>query len=122
MKWGDFTEPKRWVPGQLVEINLPDRGIDGTFLIQRVTTKPLNDRKWTYHVEYGGRLIGTADFLKAIVSAQQKKKYSENALLHKFSYGEEKAIVTDEVLTTPRTPPFICGDVDAICGFVVCAS
>jgi hypothetical protein len=120
---GSFeTEVPGWAPGQLVTINLPDRGIIGTFLVQKVTITPATHTLWTYRVEYGGRLLGIADWLQALWKAQQKKKLNETALLHKFHYGAETAKVTDEVQGTLRTPPWVVGDSDAICGFVVCAS
>ncbi|BCJ86446.1 LamG domain-containing protein [Effusibacillus dendaii] len=100
---GSFeTEISGWAPGQLVTIDLPDRGINGTFLVQKVTITPATDTLWTYKVEYGGRLLGIADFLKAMLSAQQKKKLNDTALLHKFAYGAETAKLTDEVVTTSR--------------------
>ncbi|MCL6611173.1 MAG: hypothetical protein K6T66_06510 [Peptococcaceae bacterium] len=120
---GSFeTEVPGWAPGQLVTINLPDRGIQGTFLVQKVTITPCTPEKWTYRVEYGGRLLGIADWLQALWKAQQKKKLNETALLHKFFYGAETAKVTDEVQGTLRTPPWKVGDLDAVCGFVMCAS
>lgn len=119
---GSFeTEVPGWQPGQLVTINLPDRGVTGTFLVQRVSISPTwaNPSIWTYRVEYGGRLLGIADFLKALVSAQQKKKMNETAIMHKFVYTAERFEVTDELVTAQREPPFVCGDPDAICGEVV---
>lgn len=120
MYWGDLSNNKTWSPGQLVTINLPDRGIDGTFLVQKVSISPSTPDRWTYKVDYGGRLLGIADFLKALVSAQQKKKLNDTALLHKFVYGQDNAKITDEIIPTLRSPVFICGDADAICGFVQC--
>jgi hypothetical protein len=111
-----------WQPGQLVNINLPDRGIEGEYLIQRVTTTPTwsNPSIWTYRVYYGGRLLGIADFLKALVSAQQKKRVIEpSKSIQKYIYGEETLQISDELLTATRTLPFICGEPDAICGLVV---
>ena len=119
---GSFeTEVPGWQPGQLVTINLPDRGVTGTFLVQRVSISPTwaNPSIWTYRVEYGGRLLGIADFLKALVSAQQKKKKNETAIMHKFVYTAERFEVTDELVTAQRELPFVCGDHDAICGEVV---
>lgn len=118
--WGNLSIVKKWQPGQLVNIDLPDRGIVGTFLVQKVTITSATPDKWTYKVEYGGRLLGIADFLKALVSAQQKKKANDSALLHKFKYGEEKSLVTDELVTTFHGLSWKCGDADAICGFVAC--
>lgn len=104
---GSFeTEVPGWTPGQLVTINLPDRGITGTFLVQKVTITPATPELWTYRVEYGGRLLGIADWLQALWKAQQKKKLNETALLHKFAYGAETAKVTDEVQGTLKTPPW----------------
>lgn len=111
-----------WQPGQLVNINLPDRGIEGTFLVQRVTITPTwpNPSIWTYRIEYGGRLLGIADFLQALVSAQQKKRNIEPTKnVQKYVYGEETLQVADELITTTRALPYICGDPDAICGLVV---
>ena len=111
-----------WQPGQLVNINLPDRGVTGEFLVQRVTTTPTwpNPSIWTYRVEYGGRLLGIADFLKALVSAQQNKRLIEPAKnVQKYIYGEETLTVGDELITVTRELPFVCGDPDAECGMVV---
>ena len=110
-----------WQPGQIVEINLPDRGVEGEFLIQRVTITPTwsNPSIWTFRVEYGGRLFGIADFLKALVSAQQKKQLAETAIISKFDRQTETAGVTDTVTDTPRNLPYVCGDVDAICGLIM---
>jgi len=95
---GSFeTEISGWAPGQLVTINLPDRGITGTFLVQKVTITPATNALWIWRVEYGGRLLGIADWLQALWKAQQKKKLNETALLHTFHYGAETAKVTDEI-------------------------
>lgn len=119
---GDFeTEVDGWAPGQLVNIALPDRGAEGTFLIQRVTITPFNPSLWTYKIEYGGRVKGIADYLAALISSQQNRKTADTAILHKFVYGQEAIGVTDELITTPRTLPYVCGDPDAVCGLCVVA-
>lgn len=123
---GSFeAEVSGWQPGQIVDIRLPDRGVEGEFLIQRVTISPAcpNPSIWTYRVEYGGRLLGIADFLQALVSAQQKRRHIEpTQSIQKFVYGEEKLGLKDGLETATRTPPWICGDEDAICGMVVVSS
>ena len=106
-----------WHPGQLVDIQLPDRGVEGTYLVQKVSISPVAGM-WTYGIQYGGRLFGIADFLKALVSAQQKKQLAETSILSKFNRQMETAGVTDTVTDTPRNLPYVCGDPDAICGFV----
>lgn len=111
-----------WEPGQLIDINLPDRGIEGTFLVQRVTITRIANL-WQYRIDYGGRLFGIADFLKALVSAQQKKRNISPAQnVQKYVGSEEGLGLTDELLTTTRSLPYICGDPDAICGMVVVSS
>lgn len=115
------TAEKIWRPGQIVPINLPDRGIQGEYLIQRVTIRRSESfDKWTFAVEYGGRLSGIADFLRAMVSAQQKKNLAEVNYLSKYVPGEEAVDIVDEWEVTPCTTPWICGDADAICGEIVC--
>jgi hypothetical protein len=118
---GSFeTEVPGWEPGQIVNINLPDRGVVGEYLVQKVSLSPTwaSPSIWTYRIDYGGRLFGIADFLKALVSAQQKKQLAETAILSKFDRQTETAEVTDTVTDTPRNLPYVCGDADAICGFV----
>jgi hypothetical protein len=90
---------KTWRPGQIVSIDLPDRGVTGEYLVQKVTLAPTFSKPsiWTYRIEYGGRLLGIADFLKALVSAQQKKQIVDTAILSKFVYGEDKINVVDEI-------------------------
>jgi len=120
---GSFeTETGGWQTGQLLTINLSSRGITGTYLVQKISIIPLTDTDWTYKIEYGGRLLGIADYLQALWKAQQKKKLGETALLHKFYYGAETAEVADEIEETYRQLPWYCGDPDAICGFVECAT
>ena len=120
---GNFeTEVPGWHPGQIVTIDLPDRGVNGEFLVQGVSSSPFwdNPSMWTYRVDYGGRILGIADFLKALVSAQQKKRNIEPTInLHKYVYGEETLELKDELFTFTRDLPYICGDPDAVCGMVV---
>ncbi|MBC9786299.1 hypothetical protein H1S01_17715 [Heliobacterium chlorum] len=103
---GSFeTEIPDWVPGQLVTIQLPDKGISNTFLVQRVKISPLTPDTWTYSVEYGGRLIGIPDFLQALVSAQ-KTEGTETALLNKFVYGTEGLHVGDQMTRMTCQMPY----------------
>lgn len=118
---GSFeTEIDGWAPGQLLDIYWPDRGVIGTYIIQRVTLLPLDANQWTFKIEYGGRLLGIADFLRSMVSAQQNKKLAEVKYQSKFVIGDEKIAVLDETTITPRTDPWYCGDADAICGDIIC--
>lgn len=112
-----------WAPGQLLPINLPDRGIVGDYIIQKVTMTPLDTETWDYKVEYGGRLIGLPDYLRTILSAQQQADDSATTPLHKVYKEVEGVTVTDSLsVSAPRTPPYVCGDADAICGFIECSS
>lgn len=116
---------KIWVPGQLLTINLPayydsEHGITGDFLIQKVTITPLDASNWTYRVKYGGRLLGVDSYLVALLSAQQNKATAEVEYQTKFETAEDLVGILDEATVTPRTTPWYCGDVDAICGEVVC--
>ncbi|MEW5952628.1 MAG: hypothetical protein AB1815_02560 [Bacillota bacterium] len=120
---GSFeTETSGWWPGQLVTINLPDRGINSTYLVQKVTITPATPTLWTYRIEYGGRLLGIADWLQALWKTQQKKQLNDTTLLRKFIVSTETAKVADELTVTFRNPPWKCGDADAICGFVLLAT
>jgi hypothetical protein len=105
---GNFsTQVTGWMPGQIISINLPDRGIVGTYLIQRVTIEPSSPTYWTYSVEYGGRLIGIPDLLKALVSSQQKKQLNDTEILQRVISVTESIGVSDELVITERALPYL---------------
>ena len=113
------TDIPGWHPGQLVEIDLPSWGISNSYVVQKVTITPQTPTEWTYRIEWGGRLLGIADYLRAIIAKEQKKRLAETTLLSKYAYGLESVEVADEMEGTPRFPPWYCGQADALCGFVV---
>ena len=116
---GSFnTTVPGWAAGQRLIVNLPDRDIYGDYLIQRVTVVPFTSELWEYHIEYGGRLIGLPDVLKALISTQKSKKLSDTGIINKFITDTDYCVAGDEVVSTYRTPPWYCGEADAICGFV----
>jgi len=120
---GSFeTEVNGWRPGQIVKIHLPERGIDNDYLVQRVTITPTsaNPSIWTYRVDYGGRLIGIADYLKALISTQQQ--VITPALMNKFKHFEEAFPIQDLMFYIKVTTPYTCGQASARCGFTVCSS
>lgn len=109
-----------WQPGQIADIYLPDHGAVGNYLIQRVTITASTPQLWSFHIEYGGRLLGIADFLQALVSSHQKRRTVEpTKSVQKYVYGEEHIEITDQLTTLPRALPYTCGDVDAICGMTL---
>jgi hypothetical protein len=104
---GEFeSEIDGWECGQIVTINLPDRGVVGDFLIQKIAIYPATNVKLTYKVTFGGRLFGISSFLKSLVSAQQQKNASTE-LLKKFFYGEDIASVSDELVATYNNPKIL---------------
>lgn len=113
---GSFeTEVPGWVPGQLVTINLPDRGIVGSFLVQKVVIARTASTIWTYQVEYGGRLLGISDWLQALWKAQQKKRLNETNLLQKFFHTQERLGATDTVGSVAKAAgAYVTGEVAAI--------
>ncbi|MZP28684.1 hypothetical protein GTO91_02985 [Heliobacterium undosum] len=105
---GSFdTETGEWTPGQLIAVDLPDIGVSGTYLVQSVTLSPLTPDQWTYHVEYGGRLLGIPDVLQALVSSQKNAGLNETARLNKFIYGTEGLQVGDSLVTKAAQLPFV---------------
>jgi hypothetical protein len=81
--------------------------VNAVFLVQKVTISLSEAGLWIYTIEYGGRLLGIADFLKALVSAQQKKKMNDTKLIHKFVYGTEAIAIKDTLLTASRKRPWL---------------
>lgn len=106
---GSFiTHTAGWAAGQIVPINRPDRNIVGGYVVQKVNRSPVRTDLWETRIEYGGRLIGPADYLKALVSAQQQKVTTPTTI-SKFEYGEEEVGVRDELEAIYQPLPFVCG-------------
>jgi len=118
---GSFeTEIIGFAPGQLLTINLPGRGIIGQFVIQRVNISALKSDRMIFKITYGGRLKGIPDLLQALVSKQQQKKLQDVEYQTKIEIRDEYVGIFDELIVSPRTDPWYCGDVDAICGEIIC--
>ena len=110
---GDFTtEVPGWYPGQIVAINLPHRGINNSFVVQRVQVERILDNpdpdslRWRYTITYGGRLLGLADFLQSLVSRQQREKGEETSVINKMVFSDDKIPMTDEGQTAPAALPY----------------
>lgn len=117
---GSFsTAASGWAPGQILTVNSVSRGISGTFTIQKVKISPFGTGL-LHSISYGGRIFGLEDRLKALVSAQQASKNQDTVIITKIKTDNDNVTATDTLATTARTPPYICGDADAICGFVLC--
>ncbi|MTV50761.1 hypothetical protein GJ688_17660 [Heliobacillus mobilis] len=101
------TEMPGITPGQLLHMQLPNLGISGIYIVQSVTLTPLTPDQWTYHIEYGGRLLGIPDLLRAVISAQDNVDVNNTARLNKFVYGAESVTVTDQLATTEVPLPFM---------------
>lgn len=114
-----LREAATWYPGQLLTINLPERGIQGQYLIQGVSISALSSGKLTGKITYGGRLKGIPDLLRALVSSQQQKKIADVRYQQKFEVGDDKVAILDEAIIEPRTTPWYAGDPDAIAGEIV---
>lgn len=108
-----------WQPGQLLTIALPERGIQGQYVIQKVNISSLSDGKLTCKITYSGNLKGIPDLLQALVSGQQQKKIADVNYQSKFVSGDENIAILDSVDIAPRTTPWYAGDPDAIAGEIV---
>jgi len=111
---GDFTTATHgWYPGQIVRIDLPHRGIaDTAFMVQRAKLSriggdPTPDRvRWIYQVTYGGRLLGLADFLRSLVSRQQRDRGEETNIIQKMVFSDDQIPIKDDAEITPDLLPF----------------
>lgn len=118
--WIFLLIPAPWAVGQIVTISDASRGISGQYTIQKVTRTKVKDGLWNNKIEYGGRLLGIEDYLTAIVSAQQNKRTATVTIINKLEQTQDSVAVSDSVAASVvRLLPFLCGDVDAICGQVI---
>lgn len=106
-----------WKPGQIVSINLPDRGIVNDYVIQKVIVTPYTVGAWEYKVDFGGRLVGLPDYLRSIISAQQAKDVTTN-ILHKIHKETENMTAADSLISAETSPPYLYDDAGSLYDFV----
>ncbi|MDD4775645.1 MAG: fibronectin type III domain-containing protein [Syntrophomonas sp.] len=104
-----------WEPGQIITVNLTDRGINNSYMVQSVRLRYQVD--WFYTVEFGGRLLTIADFLQALVSKQQQADMT-TTIISKINSQVDNIGWSDISVQTLAEIPYYVGDTDAICGFV----
>lgn len=116
---GSFsTAETGWVPGQILTVNSVSRGISGTYTIQKVKITPYGT-SWLYTIEYGGRLYGIEDRLRAIISAQQASKNQDTAIINKIKSNTEDVSLTDSTTTTINSDAYEFDEADALWDFAV---
>jgi hypothetical protein len=121
---GDFTtEIPGWFPGQTVRIDMPHRGISGSYMVQRVSIRRILSKgepiRWQYTVTYGGRLLGIADFLQSLISRQQRERGEETSVINKMVYSDDKIALSDEELISEEGLPFRYDEARSVWGVVV---
>lgn len=111
------TEVSGWETGQILPIDLPLRGIEGTVVIQGVTITTVDTNTWSYRVEYGGRLKRIPDFMRTLLSAQQKAALA-GTVVNKFEFATTPIAVSCGILRIERAAPWVLGDPDAYMDFM----
>lgn len=101
------TETPGWAPGQIVNINLPDRGINNSYLVQEARLARTDAGVWWWTITAGGYLLSLPDVLTALINNQKSAAVSESAVLHKYIYGTESVSVTDEWTFVTRARPYV---------------
>lgn len=105
---GSFdTTTTGWVPGQIITFDLAARGISGEYMVQKVVMRPRPISGWDTSVTFGGRLLGVADWLAALVSDQRNKEVATTEVLYKYLSANETITITDVLTLTPRTTPYV---------------
>jgi hypothetical protein len=89
--------------GQLLTINLPDYGINNTYMINSVQSQYVSNQ-WEYVIQFGGRLLGVADYLQALISNMNNAdNLSPTDLLKKFITNTENINLSDELTVSTRS-------------------
>lgn len=112
------TAQAGWVPGQILTVNSASRGISGIFTIQKVRIAPYGT-SWLYTIDYGGRLYGIEDRLRALISAQQASRSQDTVIINKIKGSEESVSITDSSTTTINSDTYLFDGADALWDFAV---
>jgi hypothetical protein len=107
--------------GQILTINIPSRGLDNSYLIQKVVTKSINEENYVYEIHFGGRLLGLIDFLKGIAEKEiyldadevvekvktirEEVSISESITKYSDKQVSETVTIAENVRKNPFNPP-----------------
>lgn len=116
VKGSFITLEPGWEPGQILTVTLSDRGINNSYMVQSVRIHYAADWFWT--VEFGGRLMGIADFLQALISKQQKAD-QDTAIINKIKSNTETVSAADTTTTTINSDAYLFDGADALWDFAV---
>lgn len=116
---GSFdTAESGWETGQILTVNSTSRSISGTYTVQKVKIKPFGTGL-LYTIEYGGRIKGIEDRLRAILSAQQASRDQETAIITKIRKTVENVTAADTLIATINTDGYEFDEADALWDFAV---
>jgi hypothetical protein len=96
-----ITRTEGYVAGQLVKINLPEKGLVNTYMVQAVKTTYTNN-VWEYTISFGGKLLGVEDYLQALITNQQNAVQTNVEVLQKIITVTETVMLSDELTVTYR--------------------
>lgn len=94
--------------GDIIHIDLPDRGINSDYLVQTVKIKEINKDTFKYSINFSGKLYGLVDVLIALFKRSQTIVIGKDETLDAFNHYTD---FTDGSLDrtptlTLKTPPF----------------
>lgn len=88
-----------WHAGQVVQANLPDRGVDGSFIIQEAEIRTFTADDWQTTVRAGSTLFGLADFIGLMAKKQKAERPTEIIVLNKVVPLTDAMTLEDSVET-----------------------
>lgn len=85
--------------GQLININLPERGISADYIIQRVSFKMLSNTLGEFTVDLATlRTVGIITFLqKLLINKSSEIALNENDVLEKYYLDNQQVFVQEEI-------------------------
>jgi len=101
-----YTHHSGLRPGQILRVNLPDRGLDGGYLVQEVTLSRLGGEYWRYDVRAvsGETVGGWAQFFRKMARQGRAFVIRENEVLTKLKAVTETLMLSDTLTKSTGAP------------------
>lgn len=97
------TEVTGWAPGQIVSVNLPDRGVVGDFLVQEADVEASTAEHFTTYVSAGSTIFGLADFFRRLSVDGTGGGTDDRPLVDRFQSAPEDMTLAEAFTDTTGT-------------------
>ena len=100
------SEQDGWKAGQIVLIQDSNRGINASYIIQKVSRTQTTPGRWMYQVQAGSTMFGLIEFFQLLLRRSEKLLIDVSEIVDVVKNIDETIILTDYYRPYKKGPPW----------------